>query len=93
MGELKSLLLSKARLVGGCYRLVVKAKPKSRKEGIFELDDGTIEVHVKSQAQEGKANDSIIAIVASALEIPKRYVEISRGETAKIKEISIRKLD
>ena len=86
------MTLAKAlRVVDGHVRIAVRAKPRSKKEGI---EDGDVElvVRVRAPPVDGAANTRIIEVIAELLAIPKRDVVIVRGETAKHKELEVRNL-
>ena len=48
---------------------------------------------VRAQAQEGKANREVIAIIAETLGTPRRNVRILAGETSSLKRVLVEGLD
>ena len=69
--------------------LQVRVVPRAKRNAI-ELDgDGGIKVRVTAVPERGKANAAVIALIAKALSVPKRNVEVVRGHTSRDKTISI----
>ncbi len=69
--------------------LQVRVVPRAKRNAI-ELDgDGGIKVRVTVVPERGKANAAVIALIAKALGVPKRNVEVVRGHTSRDKTISI----
>ena len=69
--------------------LSVHAKPGSKKEGICSIDDESIEVAVHAQAQNNKANFSIIEYLCDILNLSKNSVQFETGATNRDKQISV----
>lgn len=69
--------------------LSVKVKPGSRRSMLEELSDGTWVAHVKSAPIEGKANDELIALVASHFGCPKSAVSIRSGSSGRSKLVRV----
>jgi uncharacterized protein (TIGR00251 family) len=78
-----------ARSVEGGVRLVVVAKPRSKKEGVEAGKDGSLVVRVQAPPVEGAANERIVAVLADLLDVRKGDVRFVRGETARHKELEI----
>jgi uncharacterized protein (TIGR00251 family) len=70
--------------------LNITVKPGQRKEGIVLDSAGQIVVKVNAPAQEGRANERLIEIIAEALGCPKRNISVARGQTSRHKELRIR---
>lgn len=69
-------------------RVRVRVTPKSRADGIGEtLADGTVRVRVRAAAQDGKANDAVLALLREALGLPRGAVRIVSGHTSREKWI------
>jgi len=67
----------------------VKAKPKSKKEGVKQLDKNTFEVRVNVPPEKGKANERIRELLADFFKVPKSRIKLVRGETSKEKIFEI----
>jgi uncharacterized protein (TIGR00251 family) len=77
-----------ARDVDGGARLVVRAKPRSSREGL-EVVDGVVFVKVSAAPEDGKANARVIEVVAAHFGLSRRQVEIVRGQTARDKDLQL----
>lgn len=71
--------------------LSIHAKPGSKKEGITNIDDEEIEIAVKAQAQNNKANFALIDFLVDALEVSKNAITFESGGTSRNKVISVNK--
>ncbi len=67
----------------------VKAKPRSKKEGVKKLAENYFEVRVKQPPEKGRANERIAELLAEYFDIPKSRVRLVRGETSKEKVFEI----
>jgi len=67
----------------------VKVTPGSSKKG-WSIDKmGGLKCHLKSPAEQGKANDELIKNLSKALGIPQDMISIIAGKQAKKKRIRI----
>jgi uncharacterized protein (TIGR00251 family) len=74
----------------GTVRLQIRAKPRAKKSRVLGgREDGALEVALAAPPVDGAANDELVRVLASALGIPRRNVEILRGETAQTKLVAI----
>lgn len=71
------------------YALHLTVKAGARKHDISINSEGQVMVRVNAPAQEGRANERLIEILAEALGCPKRNITISRGQSAPHKEVRI----
>jgi uncharacterized protein (TIGR00251 family) len=78
----------------GHLTLTIKVLPKSsRNELVGVLEDGTLKVKITAAPEKGKANAAVCDFLASFFGVPKRNVEIVRGETSHTKQVSVRSAD
>ncbi len=84
--------MSIARDVDDGARLVVRAKPRSKREGV-ELDEAggsaVVVVRINAPPVDGKANERVREVLAKLLEVPRSRVTIVRGESAREKDIAV----
>ena len=66
----------------------VYVKPGSKKESIHYSNKG-ITVFVRAPAHEGKANEALVNVLQREWLIPKRAIEIVRGDKSRYKVIRI----
>jgi uncharacterized protein (TIGR00251 family) len=70
--------------------LSLKVIPKSSKNEIAGfLADGSLKVKVTAAPEKGKANAAVCEFLARKFGVPKRNVEILRGETSHTKQVRI----
>jgi uncharacterized protein YggU (UPF0235/DUF167 family) len=74
--------------------LAVRVTPKGGRDaldGIAELADGScvLKVRVRAAASEGEANAAVIRVVAAALRVPGRAVEIVAGGRRRVKRLQV----
>ncbi|MBN1257485.1 MAG: DUF167 domain-containing protein [Planctomycetes bacterium] len=70
----------------------VKARAGASNNGLGGLHDGALRVRVTTAPEKGKANKSIIGVLAKALAISKSSIEIVAGETDSRKTLLIKGL-
>jgi uncharacterized protein (TIGR00251 family) len=71
-------------------KISLAVKPQSRQDKIEKLDESHFKVWVKAPAQDGRANEAVIRLMADYLKVPKSRLEILRGETSKNKIMRVR---
>jgi uncharacterized protein (TIGR00251 family) len=59
--------------------LTVKARPSARRDAILGEHAGALKVSVTAAPEKGKANESIVALLAEKLEVRKRDIRLVRG--------------
>ena len=67
----------------------VKVKPSSRTSSLEQIDDGTWLAHVGAAPVEGKANEELVALVASRFRCRKSAVSIRSGASGRVKLVRI----
>jgi uncharacterized protein (TIGR00251 family) len=73
----------------GALTVDVVVQPRASKEGLTLMGD-RLKVSVNAPPVDGKANEAVIRVLASALAVPKSNIEILRGETGRRKTVRIR---
>ena len=70
--------------------LTLYVKPNARENKILAwVDEDTIKISITAVPEKGKANKAIINFLSKQWKIPKTYLVITRGTTAKIKQLTI----
>jgi len=69
----------------------VKVKPNSQQQKIEELEDGSLNIHLKSPPVDNKANEELIKLLAKKFDVPKSSIRIKSGVTSRQKLITIDK--
>jgi len=69
--------------------ITVHVAPRSSKNEMTKLDDGTYKVKLTSAPVDGEANKKLIEIISEYFGVKKYDVRIVRGETGKVKVVDI----
>lgn len=82
------------RRAGDGFKLAVRVTPRAAHDGLAGtalLADGraVLAVRLRAVPAEGAANDALLALLAGALGVPRRNLAITRGATARLKEIAV----
>jgi len=82
------------RVVPGGVVLAVRLTPRASRDvvdGIGRLSDGreVAVVHIRAVPSEGAANNSLVALLAKTLRVPKSAVSIVAGGAARLKQVRI----
>ena len=67
----------------------LRVRPGSREDRIDGIHDGALRVSVTAPAERGKANESVIALLAKALGVRKDAIAISSGVTSRSKTVVV----
>src|SRR5688572_18560790 len=81
--------------VGGAgedLRIRVRVKPRAVRSRVLPAREGLLEVAVAAPPVDGAANTELVAVLASALGLPRRNVEIVNGAGSRIKSVRVRGL-
>jgi uncharacterized protein (TIGR00251 family) len=70
-------------------RLSLRAQPGARRSGVVGMWNGHLKVAVRAPAEDGRANDELLSVLAEALELPRRALTLERGAQARLKQVSI----
>jgi uncharacterized protein (TIGR00251 family) len=67
----------------------VKVKPNARASSFTVAPDGSFLAQLRSPPVDGKANEELVALVASHFRVAKSAVEIRRGASGRTKTVSV----
>ena len=70
-------------------RIKVVVVPRSSRNGIEELPDGSFKVWVRAVPEKGKANLAVIELLALNFRVPKTQIELISGHRDKHKIFEI----
>ncbi len=70
-------------------RFHVKVVPRAKKTGIAPAADGTLVVKVREPAEDGRANDAVIAALAEHFKVRSRVVTIVHGHASRRKLVEV----
>jgi len=74
---------------GGALAFAVRVVPRASKSEIVGEHDGALRVRLAAPPVEGAANEELTRIIARALRVPSRAVEITSGHTSKTKFVRV----
>jgi uncharacterized protein len=70
--------------------VVVRVKPGSRKGPLVEVGaDGGLTIYVREPATDGRANEAVIRLLATHLQVPRSRVELVSGTTSRVKRFRV----
>jgi hypothetical protein len=72
-----------------CAKIRVRLQPSARVNEITLVDQGTVRVRVTAPPVDGKANLSMISLIAEKLGIPRSRITIAQGIKARNKLLII----
>jgi uncharacterized protein YggU (UPF0235/DUF167 family) len=67
--------------------------PRAARDEIIEWRAGRLRVRVTAAPERGRANEAVEALLAEALDIPRRRVHVVSGHTAPAKLVEIEGID
>ncbi len=76
----------------GC-QFAVRVTPKAKKRALGGTHDGALKIAVTAPPEDGKANAAVIQAIAKWLCIAKSNVDITAGQTSRIKTIHVTGID
>ena len=71
----------------------VKVKPNARKNEVIQIDNNTFEVKTTATPENGKANQSVIELLAKFFRVGKTKINIIKGQTGRDKVVEIQNED
>ena len=69
--------------------LQLSVMPNARRTEVDGLLDGALRVRLAAPPIDGRANDALVAWLAKSLGVPKRDVQVLRGESSRRKQVAI----
>jgi len=70
-------------------KYTIKVIPRSSRNKITELPDGSLKVKLTTAPVDGKANEALIKFLCKHFDVPKSKIKIVKGLTSKNKTIQI----
>jgi len=69
--------------------LQLSVMPNAKRTEVDGLHDGALRVRLAAPPIDGRANEALVAWLAKSLGVPKRDVEVLRGESSRRKQVAI----
>ena len=63
----------------------VKVKPNASKNEVIQIDNNTFEVKTTATPENGKANQSVVELLAKFFRVGKTKISIIKGQTGRVK--------
>jgi len=79
--------------IPGGIRLEIKVQPRSSKNQIAGKQEGALKIKLTAPPVEGEANQALINFLSAFLKIPKRNINLIKGETSRHKLVEIQGID
>jgi uncharacterized protein (TIGR00251 family) len=73
----------------GAVRFEVHAKPRAKKSRVVGMRGDALEVALAAPPVDGAANEELVRVLARALGVAKREVELVRGDSSRQKLVAI----
>jgi uncharacterized protein (TIGR00251 family) len=70
-------------------RIYVTVKPNAKRADVTPISDTEFHVAVPAPAQNGKANETLIELLAGYFRVPKSTITILRGHSARKKLVEL----
>jgi uncharacterized protein len=74
---------------GAGVLLQLSVMPNAKRTEVDGLHDGALRVRLAAPPIDGRANEALIAWLAKSLGVPKRDVEVLRGESSRRKQVAV----
>lgn len=69
--------------------IAVRVIPRASRPGVAGMREDAVLVRVSAPPVEGAANAEVIEVLAHALDLPKRAITITGGQTSRTKRVAI----
>lgn len=71
------------------FRLRLLIQPKASKSEIVGPHNGALKIRIQAPPIEGRANEALIEFLSDIFHLPKRSIELLRGETGRTKTVEV----
>lgn len=71
----------------------VRVVPRAGRSGVAGVREGALLVRLAAAPVDGAANAELIAVLAGALHLPKRSIQIASGERSRAKRVRVEGMD
>jgi uncharacterized protein (TIGR00251 family) len=69
--------------------LSVRIQPRSSKNGVTRMEDGSLKIRLTAPPVDGAANEALVKFLSDTLSVSKSQVEIVSGHTSREKRLKI----
>ena len=71
--------------------LTIKVLPRSSKNELIKMADGTYKIKLTAPPVDGEANTALIQFLSKEFAVPKSSIRIKKGETSRNKVVEIKR--
>jgi uncharacterized protein len=75
--------------VDGGTEIRVFCQPRAARSAVVGLHAGAVKIKVRAPALEGKANEALVALLATALGVPARRIRVVAGAHSRWKRVLV----
>jgi uncharacterized protein (TIGR00251 family) len=75
--------------VDGSITLELHCQPGAKRTEVVGIHGSALKIRLAAPAVEGRANEALVAFLASSFGVPRRNVTLMRGETGRDKTVRI----
>ena len=80
-------------MTGGSTRLRLRVAPGATRTGVVGRHGEAWKVRVAAPAEDGRANDAVVRLLAETLAVPRSSVELVSGHSARDKIVQLSGID
>ena len=73
----------------GAVRFAVHVQPRASRSEIVGMQGGAIKVRLAAPPVDGAANEALVELIATSLDVPRRAVRIVSGATSRAKTVEV----
>src|SRR2546422_9030485 len=70
-------------------RLKLRVKPRARRTSIEGEHEGALRISVGAAPEKGQANEAVVRLLATALDVPQAAIEVVAGHASRVKIVEI----
>lgn len=76
--------------INGGFRLEVKVQPRSSRNQVVGEQAGALKIKLTAPPVEGEANAALVDFLSGCLKIPRKNINLLKGETSRNKIVEIK---
>lgn len=69
--------------------LEIRVKPRAKRAGLLGRHGGALKIAVRAAPERGRANEELLQVLASALDLPASAFELVAGATSQTKRLRV----
>lgn len=77
------------KIEGQQVSIQIIAKPNAKKTKLLAIDESGLHISLHAKPHQGEANEELISFLSALFKIPKKQIQLERGERGKHKRVSL----